>query len=215
MNEMTGFGPEDLKKQIASFLEKGKLIHDNLAKAMWEFYDNLYKSWFSPKAKEFEQHLYDLGRVIYNLNISYEKTASAMIDAFNAHATANGTGTLANEYEGAEYQPDGANFGDMHLEEVSPEGKVGMVTETVIQATIDLITTVRKQLDAVKESYDLPAFYDPEGNQIEAYVSLVNKMRDKVEEELGTVVQNIGTALDEEEKIVKEAAQSATAALTQ
>lgn len=215
MSNMTGFGPEELKKQIASFLEKGNLIYETLAQANWDFYDNLYKSWFSPKAKEFEQHLYDLGRVIYNLHISYEKTASAMIEAFNAHATANGTGTIANEYDGAEYQPEGANFGDMHLEEVSPEGKVGMVTATVVQAAVNLIKTVRKQLEAVKESYDLPAFYDPEGNQIEAYVSLVNKMRDKVEEELGTVVQNIGTAIDEEERIVKEAAQSATAALSQ
>ena len=215
MDDITGFGPEELKKQIASFLEKGNLIFETLAQANWDFYDNLYKSWFSPKAKEFEQHLYDLGRVIYNLHISYEKTASAMIEAFNAHATANGTGTIANEYDGAEYQPEGANFGDMHLEEVSPEGKVGMVTATVVQAAVNLIKTVRKQLEAVKESYDLPAFYDPEGNQIEAYVSLVNKMRDKVEEELGTVVQNIGTAIDEEERIVKEAAQSATAALSQ
>lgn len=215
MDDITGFGPEELKKQIASFLEKGNLIYETLAQANWDFYDNLYKSWFSPKAKEFEQHLYDLGRVIYNLHISYEKTASAMIEAFNAHATANGTGTIANEYDGAEYQPEGANFGDMHLEEVSPEGKVGMVTATVVQAAVNLIKTVRKQLEAVKESYDLPAFYDPEGNQIEAYVSLVNKMRDKVEEELGTVVQNIGTAIDEEERIVKEAAQSATAALSQ
>lgn len=215
MNDITGFNPSELKSQIATFVEKGKAIYDALSKADWDFYDVLYRSWFSPKAKDFEPHLYDLGRVVYNLYIAYEKTASAMVEAYNAHAAANGTAAMANEYEGAEYQPDGANFGDKHLEEASPDGVVGMKTKVVIPATIALGKTIRSQLERVKESYDLPAFYDPEGNQIEAYVGTVNKMSEKIESELNNIASAIAGAIEQEEEIVERSAAQAAETLSE
>ena len=209
MDGMTGFNPGEAKEQIEKFYYSGIVACIALYDAYYyDFFDNLYAVWASPKAVEFGIKYAPIMQMSIYSNIEmFKNIARKAGNSYNIIATANGENGIDVDLD--------IDFLHVNFElntslSAERDGIVGMNFMQVKLALAAFEHSIKKyysQLDGLP--LDI-AFYDPDGSQKEAYKSLIEKSKKEVTEIVNSVKADIQAAMEEEENTILLAKQKST-----
>lgn len=218
MAGFTGFNPSAVQSNVIAFEDTGTIIYNDLTYYNKLLIDSLSKVWFSPYAvafgTEYTPILYRSQALVKQL---VNNTIVDCVSAYNAIATSNGYPTYADGHTkiGLEdYAPNGTNEGYLDMQDISPEGVVGMDDKKVtayMQEYKNYINTVLTELDQFPMNI---AFYDPNGELLAAFQSQITNIKETLETNFRSMEATISSRLDEEAKLVVEGARTAAGELS-
>ncbi len=225
MDGMTGFNPEQVKKEIADFaLEAGNACAD-VDEAYGTFFYEMKNYWASPKAVEFsETYMPRIKGLIDEMSDAIKRIVEGVVEAYNSVATANGTPTAIDVdtiiFDVYGYKD---SFGTKDANGIfisgglsaDNNGLVGMNISAVRDIVIPEFTaSINKE---VNDLYEIPtsiAFYDEDGSQHQAYESNIRGFVEKFNELNESLFASMKEALETETNNVLLAKQQATDSFT-
>lgn len=216
MDGFTGLNPSQARANIDTFVKAmndAAVIFLNGGIALFK---NLEKTWCSPKAVAFGEKY---GYALYDKTVVAIREAATVIaknaeTAYNTISMANGGGVLGAEYGLQELPiatPVNGYFGP--LKESGEYGIIGMNLMQVQLALVVYGDSVEKGLAALDSVPTEIAFYDPDGIQQSTYKSEIQRVKDKLEEEISSMLDTIEAAMETEQNNIFIAKESSSSTL--
>ena len=208
MSNITGYGPQEAKKNIEDFYNVTRSAVYRLNHAYENFFRDLYSDWASPKAVEFnKKYNVTLSEQIQFFSDTIESVVDKAIEAYNTNALANG---------GALISIDRTPFPETRGIDLSAVNYGGLVGMDVVGVQVDLDHYKASVDEVIKVIDNLPmniAFYDSDGSQASAYKGAITTARNKVYDEISNLIKDFEGAIENEVKTTKDAASSAASTL--
>ncbi len=209
----TGINQQDAKANIDAFVTAMNDVAKIFQNGGNNLFNNLEKLWCSPKAVEFGDK--------YSI-LLYEKTVTAIEDAalsiaskaekaFDTVSVANGGRALGANYGTIPKPEIGHLFG--FLKESGDTGIIGMNVNQVNYALAEYGDYVIKALEALEAVPTNIAFFDPDGAQQATYKKTINDVKNKLEETIHSMLDEIQSAMETEQQTVLTAAQNSASTL--
>ena len=176
-------------------------------------FEELENAWCSPKAVEFGDKF---SLLLYEKTVTAIKEAALLIAgkaeaAYDTVSVSNGGSVLGANYGSTPIPEIGHLFG--FLKESSDAGVVGMNVNQVDHALADYGDYVIQGLEALDVVPTNVAFYDPDGAQQAAYKKTITDIKNKLEETIHSMLDEIQAAMETEQATVVSAAQSSLSTL--
>lgn len=220
MSEITGFNPEQAKRNINDTTSALYKIMDEYASTSFAFFLDLSIKWASPKAKEFgdkyQPMVKDAALDIYKLEFSLSNNSIA---AYDALATSNGYPTFRGDNGPYETSVMIMNEELDYLEsdKLFKEDFYGTVGMNVLQAK-EILANYSANVNSLVQSLgDVPveiAFYDPGSEMASAYRNAVEKIKEKILSTTQSIETDVKSAMEEEVDTILLAKQNATDTLS-
>ena len=192
----TGFDPNAVQAEILNFQEYMNTIIVDYSNDFNMFNEQLFKSWASEKAVEFNSHLEALSSIRLNFATSTNDILQSAIQAAAHMATANGA-TFA-----LSANISGINTPYMLLAE-ERDGIKGM-NITLAKADLDQFDSSCQ--DILNRLADAPiqfSLFDPGSELITAYKTIINNLVTSLTEELNQAVAAMESAFETEEMSIR------------
>ena len=213
-NGFTGFNPQEVSNQIKIFNQYGEDVVHSIINALTTFHSQIKTAWYSPKAVEFGEKMEELAESrVWGLETGYYNITVTATKIYNIHAEANGWQYLENPYK------SGIHFMDRvsayySLEEISPQGVVGMNKIVVETALSKLTAEMKNCIDKLhKTPYDI-AIYDESGAQAASYRAEIQALTNKFSESFDELIEIIKKQIETESQTIQIASANATNTFT-
>lgn len=216
MSTITGFNPEQAKKDIENFKDYSYIhIESPLANTISNLlFSNLQNYWCSPKAVEFYK-LYEpkCVNVLNEVTDTRKKIILNSWSAYNRLATANGLYSSYNN-ELDDYRVPTNWQINCELKEESPYGVVGMNKVQVRALINDVEEKIKTIIEALDNAPSSIAFYDDGGELQAAFQNMIKTAGAHISELITEITTALKTAMEEEIDKIELAKNSAVETMT-